>query len=140
MRTTRGALTSARSRRFSAVVVRAAPRYAALQIHQPQLARAKSPIEIAFFELCEAARIPLPDLNVRMDGWLIDALWRKQCVAVELDAHGNHHTRAQMRRDRRKDLYLRSRGFTPLRYSDDQVIYHGQAVLADVLAALDRSL
>ena len=110
---------------------------AALQVHQPQLARARSPIEVTFFELCERANMPLPELNVRMDDWVIDAFWREQRVAVELDAYGNHHTPAQMRKDRRKEFYLRNRDITPLRYTDDQVHHDGQAVIADVLRALN---
>jgi predicted transcriptional regulator of viral defense system len=44
--------------------------------HQPRLARTKSELEVIFFELCEEARMTLPELNVRVAGWEVDALWR----------------------------------------------------------------
>jgi very-short-patch-repair endonuclease len=99
------------------------------------LARTKSGLEIAFFELCESAGIALPEVNVRVAGWEVDALWRQQRIAVELDGHGNHRSPAQVRRDRCKELDLRAAGLTPLRYSDEQVAAEPQAVIADLRRA-----
>jgi predicted transcriptional regulator of viral defense system len=45
----------------------------ALSEHQPRLARTKSGLEIAFLEICESAGIPLPEVNVRVAGWEVDA-------------------------------------------------------------------
>ena len=64
---------------------------------------------------------PLPELNQYVAGWEIDALWRDKQIAVELDGYGNHHTPAQLRRDRRKELELRAAGYTPARYSEEQL-------------------
>jgi hypothetical protein len=72
-------------------------------------------------EICEEEHLPLPELNVKMDGWEIDALWREAKLAVELDGYRNHHTPAQLRRDRRKEMYVRSRDLTPIRYSEEQL-------------------
>ena len=105
----------------------------ALSEHLPSLARTKSDLEIAFLELCESAGIPLPETNVRVAGWEVDALFRAQRIAVELDGIGNHRTPAQIRRDRRKELALRKAGFQPVRYSGEQL---DQRV--DVLADLHR--
>ncbi len=111
----------------------------ALERHQPRLARARSPLEVRFLLLCESAGIPLPEVNVRMAGWKVDALWRRERLAVELDAYGNHHTRAQIDRDRRKELRLRALGFTVVRYSEQQLDDEPEAVIADVLAHLEES-
>lgn len=105
---------------------------AALAEHQPALARSKSGLEVTFFELCESRGMPLPELNVRVAGWEVDALFREQRVAVELDGYGNHRSPAQVKRDRRKELALRQAGLKPVRYSDELLTHHPSEVLADV--------
>ncbi|HEY2650721.1 MAG TPA: hypothetical protein VGI50_02290, partial [Solirubrobacteraceae bacterium] len=108
----------------------------ALAEHQPQLARTKSGLEVAFLELCESAGIPLPETNVRVAGWEVDALFRAQRIAVELDGHRNHRSPAQIRRDRRKELALRRASLQPVRYSDEQLKNQPSEVIADVLRLL----
>jgi hypothetical protein len=108
----------------------------ALERHQPRLAQASSPLEIRFLLLCESAGIPLPEVNARVAGWKVDAFWRRQRLVVELDGYGNHHTRAQIDRDRRKELHLRKAGFPVVRYSEQQIDEEQTAVVADVLARL----
>ncbi len=71
-----------------------------------------------------------------MAGWKVDAFWRRQRLVVELDGYGNHHTRAQIDRDRRKELDLRSAGFSVVRDSERQIDEEPTAVVADVLARL----
>jgi very-short-patch-repair endonuclease len=110
----------------------------ALTEHQPRLARTKSDLEVAFLELCESAGIPLPETNERIAGWEVDALFRSHRIAVELDGHGNHRSPAQIRRDRRKELALRTAGLQPVRYSDEQVKNQPNEVIADVLRLLAR--
>jgi very-short-patch-repair endonuclease len=73
-------------------------------------------------------------VNARVAGWLVDILWRKQRIVVELDGPGNHRTPAQVRRDRRKDMDLRGHNFVVLRYSDEQVWDDGAAVMEEVCA------
>jgi hypothetical protein len=108
----------------------------ALDRHLPQLARTRSPLEAAFLALCESAGVPLPEINVRVAGWTVDALWRRERLVVEVDGYGNHHSRAQIERDRRKELCLRRAGLTVVRYSEDQVMAEATSVRADLLARL----
>jgi hypothetical protein len=104
----------------------------ALAEHEPRLARTKSGLEIAFVELCEWGGLPMPEVNVRVAGWEVDALFRSQRVAVELDGYRNHRSPAQVRRDRRKEMDLRAAGLVPVRYSDEQLRRGRQEVLADL--------
>jgi very-short-patch-repair endonuclease len=104
----------------------------ALSNHQPRLAAAKSNLEIVLFELCEANDLPLPELNARIAGWEVDALWREHRLAVEIDGPANHRSPAQIRRDRRKELALRTASLNVLRYSDEQINQHRHAVMAEV--------
>jgi very-short-patch-repair endonuclease len=75
-------------------------------------------------------------VNARIAGWTLDFFWRKEGVVVENDAYGNHHTPAQVDRDRRKDLALRPLGLVVNRYSRDRVEESRRAIAADVTAAL----
>jgi hypothetical protein len=108
----------------------------ALERHQPRLARTRSPLEEAFIPLLERAGIPLPEINARLEGWTVDALWRRERLVVELDGYDNHRTPAQIERDRRKELQLRAAGFLVIRYSGYQADHEPQLVAADLQAAL----
>ena len=99
-----------------------------LEQHQPRLALTKSRLEVMIVEICETEGIPLPEINEYVAGWKVDALWREARLAVELDGHGNHHTPAQLRRDRRKEMALRLAGLTPIRYSEEQLSERRQVV------------
>jgi very-short-patch-repair endonuclease len=110
----------------------------ALKRHQPRLADARSRTERVFISLCESARIAVPEVNVKLHGWTADFLWRTQGLVVETDGYGNHHTPAQVDRDRRMDLTFRRAGLTVNRYSRQQVEHDGETVIADVLRTLVR--
>ena len=109
---------------------------AALDEHQPKLAVARSKLERDFVSLCESYDIPLPEVNVRVHGWLVDAFWPEHGLVVELDGYDNHSSPAQIRRDRRKELELRRAGLAISRYAYDQVTAETGAVASDVLNQL----
>lgn len=108
----------------------------ALGRHEPALARTRSRLEAEFIPLCESAGLPLPEINVRVGRWTVDAVWRAEQVVVELDGYANHSTRAQIERDRRKELELRALGFVVIRYSRDQVVHQSGLVAADLSTTL----
>jgi hypothetical protein len=94
----------------------------ALKRHEPKLAKTRSPLERLFLPLCEKYGVPLPDdVNVRVAGVLVDAVWWKQKLVVELDGKGNHSSWAQIQRDRSNELTLRGAGFDVLRYGTLQL-------------------
>lgn len=110
----------------------------ALERHLPQLARTRSEMEQVFLPLCERGGVPLPEVNVAVAGVLVDAVWREARVVVELDGLGGHRTRAQIERDRSKDLQLRAAGYTVLRYTWEQITNEPELVLADLRLALSQ--
>jgi very-short-patch-repair endonuclease len=84
----------------------------------------------------------MPEVNVKLHGWRADFFWRDQGLVVETDGYGNHHTSAQIDRDRRMDITLRGAAITVNRYSRQQVEEDGERVIADVvrtLAALEAN-
>lgn len=108
----------------------------ALEIHLPELAVARSVLEERFLALIQASGLPLPEVNVSVAGFLVDALWREAAVVVELDGHRFHRTAAAAERDRGRDLTLRRAGYVVLRYTWRQVTQAHAAVIADLDAAL----
>jgi hypothetical protein len=108
----------------------------ALERHQPSLARTRSRTERRFLYLWEKTGLPMPEVNVKLHGWRADFFWRDQRLVVETDGHRNHHTSAQIDRDRRMDITLRGAAITVNRYSRQQVEEDGERVIADVARTL----
>jgi hypothetical protein len=108
----------------------------ALVAHTPELARTRSLLEQRFLELCERYAIPMPEVNVRIEGMRPDAVWRRQRVVVELDSRLAHGQAARVEEDRRRELKLRAAGWQVLRYSWQLITREPQRVAADLFAAL----
>jgi Protein of unknown function (DUF559) len=110
----------------------------ALQRHEPKLARTRSPLERTFITLCERAGIPLPEVNVYVEGVLVDAVWRDRRLVVEFDGRDNHSSWAQIQDDRTKEMRLRAAGYTVIRYGTRQVEEELDLVAADLYRAWAR--
>lgn len=112
----------------------------ALERHEPKLATTRSPLERLFLPLCESYGIPLPDdVNVRIAGVLVDAVWWKQRLVVELDGRDNYSSWAQIQRDRSNELTLRAAGFDVLRYGTVQLEEQAVLVAGDVIGRLSST-
>jgi hypothetical protein len=108
----------------------------ALKRHQPKLARIRSPKALACFALCERHSLPLPEVNQRIAGYDVDFYWPHHALVVEVDPPANHHTPAQIDRDRRKDLTLRGKGLAVHRYSREQLDETQRAIAKDITGRL----
>lgn len=105
--------------------------------HEPRLDRADGRLEYDFLEFCERHGIPLPGLvNQYVHGVLVDAYWPEARLDVELDGVDNHSSPAQLRRDRRNELTLRSHGIEVVRYDWELVHNEPLRVRDDILAQL----
>ncbi len=98
--------------------------------------RSRSDLEEAFLALCCRHRLPLPETNVKIGRWEVDFVWREQRVVVETDSFAYHRGSVSFQDDRARDLDLRQRGFTVLRFSERQLEEKSQRVAADVARAL----
>ncbi len=111
----------------------------ALKRHEPKLARTRSPLERLFLPLCEKFGVPLPDdVNVLIEGVLVDAVWWRQKLVVELDGRDNHSSWGQIQRDRSNEMRLRAGGFDVLRYGTLQLEEQPALVAGDVITRLSR--
>jgi hypothetical protein len=109
----------------------------AMKRHEPKLARTRSPLERLFLPLCEKYGVPLPDdVNVMVAGVLVDAVWWKQKLVVELDGKDNHSSWGQIQRDRTNEMRVRSAGFDVFRYGTVQLEEQPAGVADDVIRRL----
>jgi hypothetical protein len=89
---------------------------------QPLFARTRSWFEVRLLLVCETTGIRMPDdVDVKIAGHLVDAVWWDEMVVVECDGEGNHGTFRQRRRDLGEDMVLRGLGFLPIRYTTDKL-------------------
>lgn len=100
--------------------------------------RTRSDLEELFLTLVARAGLPRPRTNVWFPsatggGVEVDALWRQERIAVELDSWTYHRGRDAFERDRRKANGLLLAGWTVLRFTDADLTRR-PAEVASVLA------
>ncbi|MGN6216894.1 MAG: endonuclease domain-containing protein [Solirubrobacterales bacterium] len=101
--------------------------------------RSKSDLEEDFLALCRHYRLSHPETNTKIGRWEVDFVWRRQRVAVEVDSFVYHRGSIAFQDDRARDLDLRQRGYTVLRFSERQLEEEPQRVAADVARALAQA-
>jgi Protein of unknown function (DUF559) len=81
----------------------------------PSAADARSVTEVDFLALCREAGIPLPQVNVIVEGRLVDFYWPTAQLIVETDSYRYHHDRPAFERDHESTVALMSAGYKVLR-------------------------
>jgi very-short-patch-repair endonuclease len=94
------------------------------------LSATDSILEDAFLRLVKRAGLPKPATQVLIEGFKVDAVWRTQRVAVELDGWAWHHTRDAFERDRERDQALTAAGWRVVRFTYNQVTRRPDAVIS----------
>ncbi len=104
---------------------------AALRIHLSGSAGSRSRLEKRFRRLVVGAGFPAPRQNVTINGFEVDAYWPGLCVEID----GAGHRRARTKTDDRiRDAALRAAGYTVLRFTEDDVDFRPEKVLAELAA------
>jgi very-short-patch-repair endonuclease len=117
---------------------RAAPRLRALLAHSDPPALTRSEAEERLLALVRAARLEAPEVNVRVCGHLVDCLWRRRRLIVEIDGYRFHSSRSAFERDRRRDAELAAAGYQVIRMTWRRITeepYSVVALLSQALAA-----
>lgn len=96
----------------------------------------RSDLERNFLRLCRRHRLPPPEVNVRIDRYLVDFLWRGSKLVVETDSYLYHRGRTAFQDDRGRDLDLRRLGYEVLRVSERQLEEEQRRVVEAVIASL----
>jgi len=101
--------------------------------------RTRSDLEADFLAICRRHRLPRPEVNVRIDRFLVDFIWREARLVVETDSYLYHRGRATFQDDRGRDLHLMRLGYRVLRLSERQINDEPRQVAEGVAAALARN-
>lgn len=83
--------------------------------------RTKSRPERTFLRRWMARGLPEPEVNVRLNGYEVDLLWRAERLIVEVDSYGFHRSWPQIQRDRKRDGDQKVSGYDTLRYTEDRL-------------------
>ena len=99
----------------------------------------RSQAEEAFLILIRSARLPSPELNVRVLGYEVDVLWRAARVVAEVDGFAFHGSARSFALDRRRDAELTAAGYRVLRFTWADVTERGHATVVRLAQALAHS-
>jgi very-short-patch-repair endonuclease len=101
----------------------------------------RSELELRFLELLVEARLPRPRTNavVAAGGrrFEVDCAWLDRSLAVELDGHATHATRAKFERDRERDRQMSAAGWRVIRITWRQLVDDRARLVDDLRRLLD---
>jgi hypothetical protein len=81
-----------------------------LAAYQPEPAFLRSRAERRVKELCREAGLPMPQFNVWVEGFEVDAYWSEATFGLEFDGAKTHNTTRAFHEDRRRDRRLATKG------------------------------
>jgi hypothetical protein len=81
----------------------------------------RSELEERFLALCDDHGLPRPEVNIRIEGFEVDFVWRDARVIVEVDGYGYHRSPSAFEADRERDVVLALAGWRVLRFTWTQV-------------------
>lgn len=102
---------------------------------QPVTDGARTELEDRMLALCRRHRLPRPEVNVKVDRFEVDFLWREQRLIVEVDGWDAHRTRSAFEEDRARDAHLSALGYEVLRFTWRQ-IQRDRAVVARTIRTI----
>jgi very-short-patch-repair endonuclease len=133
LRLDRTGLTPRHGRRGSGLLA------SVLAVHEPGTTRTRSELEEMFLALVDREALPRPEVNVRIEGFECDFVWREARLVVETDGGAAHGTRRARERDPVRDARLIAAGWSVWRVSYEQVVGRGDGVAADLSELLTRA-
>ncbi len=90
----------------------------------------RSELEFRFLALCRKHRLPIPEVNVRIDSLIVDFVWQEERLIVETDGYRYHRGRIAFEEDRSRDLRLRNLDYDVIRLTYRQVMDRPEEVAA----------
>ena len=103
---------------------------AVLRAYDP--APTRSQLERTFLELCRDHGIKRPEVNVLIDDYLVDFVWRNRSLIVEVDGYDYHRSPKKFESDREQDVTLGMKGWTTRRFTWRQVTTRAKWVAAAI--------
>jgi very-short-patch-repair endonuclease len=109
----------------------------ALLDYDPAIAvESKSDLESRFLDLVREAGLPLPQLNVLVEGFLVDVYWPKARLVVELQSWEHHGHRQAFERDNERLARLQVAGYSMLPLTYRQLCDHPAWVIRSIAGLL----
>src|SRR3954451_5279397 len=102
----------------------------------PEALETKSVTEIDFLCLSREVDLPIPSVNVLVEGHLVDFLWAEQKVIVETDSWSHHGDPLAFEKDRQRDVELTAVGYDVHRTSYKMLERDPEPFLENVRRAL----
>jgi very-short-patch-repair endonuclease len=102
----------------------------------PAVDRARTDLEKLFIAVCRRHRLPKPAVNVKVDRFEVDFLWRAARLVVEVDGWDSHRTRSAFEEDRARDARLAVLGYEVIRFTWWQVTRDAPGVAKTIRALL----
>ena len=100
----------------------------------------QSPIEdalwLALVDRSKTQDLPLPALQLHVGNYWLDFAWIDQRLAVELDGHDYHKTKAQRTHDAKRDRELLKLGWRTIRFTGSDVYTDVNSVVEDIAVFL----
>jgi very-short-patch-repair endonuclease len=110
-----------------------------LAVHTPSSTRTRSELEEMFLALCDRHQIPRPEVNVQVEGYECDFVWREHALIVETDGGAAHGTARARERDRVKDAELVLAGCRVVRVTWMRLFQEPDAVAAQIWQLLTQA-
>jgi hypothetical protein len=83
---------------------------------------------------------PPDDINVHLGPYEFDGLWQKERLVLEIDSRTYHQAKADMEKDRLKDIYVQKLGLRIVRVTATRFEHDRAGIHADLLAFLRPGL
>jgi very-short-patch-repair endonuclease len=107
-----------------------------LAVHRPGSTRTRSELEEMFISLCHDHGFPRPEVNVHIEGYECDFVWREQRLIVETDGAAAHSGERRRVRDLERDAELAAAGWRVIRITYERLLREPQRVADQVGRAL----
>ena len=99
-----------------------------LAVHTPGSTRTLSELEEKFLAFCDEHGFSRPGVNIHVEGYLSDFVWRAERLIVETDGKRAHGTRRARERDPVRDADLQIAGWRVMRVTSKRLSRHPRAV------------
>jgi hypothetical protein len=104
----------------------------------PGAVDAKSGLEVDFLALCREAGLPPPQVNVLVEGYLVDFYWPAQRVVAETDSYTYHRDRPAFESDHERTVALMAMGYEVHRATDRMLVFNPDPFLGLVRSSLHQ--
>lgn len=110
-----------------------------LAVHTPGSTRTHPGLEEIFLVFLDERGFPRPEVNVYVEGYECDFVWREQRLIVETDGERAHGTQRARERDPVRDANLQLAGWLVIRITYVRLLNEPDAVAAQLWQALRQA-